>query len=121
MSIITESLIYRMKEDMVAAIATEGQIVYGSDVTLQAVFDLALVGLNAPDDSAVLVDLRAAAAELKTWTTAHLAAHAVVTSHAMNAAKTPAETRKAGINALAVMLVTLERQDAEEATKGATE
>lgn len=117
MSIITESLIHRMKEDMAAAIATEGQIVYGNDITLQAVFDLALVGLNVPDDSAVLVDLRAAAAELKTWTPAHLAAHAVVTSNAMNEAKTPAQARKAGINALAVMLVALERQDAAEASQ----
>jgi hypothetical protein len=58
MPIITESLIRKMKEDVAAAIAADGTVEFGGDATLQAIFDLALEALNAPDDTAALADIR---------------------------------------------------------------
>ena len=115
MSLITEGVIHAMKENLSAAIAREGQAVYGADTTLQAVFDLAIIGLNAPDDSAAMSDLRAAVKELAGWSDDHLAAHALVTNKAMQLAETTETFRHAAIKAAAVMIATLERLDEKEA------
>lgn len=115
MSIITETLILRVKEQAAESIAVNGVIEFGNDTTLQAICDLAIIGLNVPDESAAMSDLRAAVKELAGWSDDHLVAHGIVTSKAMDLAKTPESYRKAALNAAAVIVATLERLDAKEA------
>lgn len=115
MSIITEGVIHAMKENVSAAIAREGQAVFGGDATLQGIFDLAIIGLNVPDDTAIMADVRRAAKELESWSDRHLAAHAVIANKAMREAETADAFRTASVKAMAVMIATLERLDRKQA------
>lgn len=115
MSIITEGLILRVKEQAAESIAVNGVIEFVNDATLQAICDLAIIGLNAPDDSAAIADVRRATKQLESWSDDHLAAHAVITNKAMREAETPDAFRTASVKAMAVMIATLERLDRKQA------